>query len=90
MTENSKLTLSTGLELVFAGIMAGDLIDAVAELGTSLEDADPFKSSLTLAWRSAVRGGFKGSFREFVDQIPMVDVQEVVKSAQPFLFAGPA
>lgn len=90
MSESAKLTLSTGLELTFSGIMAGDLIDAVAELGSSLEDADSFKASLVLSWRSASRGGYTGTFREFIDQIPMAEVQEVVQTAQPFLSAGTA
>lgn len=83
--KNSPITLSTGLELSFDELMAGDLIDAVAELGSSLEDADPFKASLVLAWRSALRAGYVGGFRDFVDAIPMAEVQEVVKAAQPFL-----
>jgi hypothetical protein len=83
----TPLLLSNGTTLVFSGIMAGDLLDAVAELGSSLEDADPFKASLVLAWRSAGRGGFEGSFREFVDVIPVAEIKEVVEAAQPFLSA---
>lgn len=81
------LTLSTGLELTFGYLTAGDLIDAVAELGCSLEEAPAFKSSMVLTWRSAVRGGYKGSFREFVDALPMAEVQEVAEAAAPFLAA---
>ncbi len=80
--------LPSGITLTFSTLMAGDLIDAVKQLGSSLEEADPYESSLVLAWRSAVRGGYEGDFRSFIDQIPMTVVQEVIKTATPFLGAS--
>lgn len=82
--------LPNGITLTFSTLMAGDLIDAVKQLGSSLEDADPYESSLVLTWRSAVRGGYDGDFRSFIDQIPMTVVQEVIKTATPFLGASAA
>lgn len=83
-----SIQLPGGTTLVFSTLMAGDLIDAVKQLGCSLEQADPFESSLVLTWRSAVRGGYEGDFRAFVDGIPMTLVQEVIKTATPFLGAS--
>lgn len=80
--------LPNGITLTFTVLMAGDLIDTVKQLGTSLEEADPYESSLVLTWRSAVRGGYEGDFRSFIDQIPMSAVQEVIKTATPFLGAS--
>lgn len=92
-SKNSKdntVKLSNGTKFSFAELMAGDLLDAVKELGKALEEAPAYETSMVLTWRSAVRGGFKGTFREFVDSIPMAEVQEVVKVATPFLGASPS
>ena len=92
MTENSEdkapsneVTTSTGETFKFSTLMAGDILDATKELGCSIEEAPPFECSLVLTWRSAVRGGFEGDFRAFVDSIPMTEVEQVVKTATPFL-----
>lgn len=84
-----QIELSNGTKFTFKGLMAGDLIDAVKQLGSSLEEAPAYESSLVLCWRAAVRGGYEGDFRSFVDQIPMNEVQEVVETATPFLGTTP-
>ena len=90
MTDATSCTieLSNGATFTFSGLMAGDLIDTVKQLGCSLEEAPPYESSMVLTWRSAVRGGYDGDFRSFVDQIPMEEVKEVVEAASPFLGAS--
>ena len=81
--------LANGVTLRFKPLMTGDIIDAVKQLECSLEEANPFEASLVLSWRSAVRGGFEGTYREYIDSIPMTDVAEVVAIASPFLGSAP-
>jgi hypothetical protein len=79
------IELSNGVAFSFGSLMAGDMLDAVAELGCSLEEADAFRSSMVLTWLSAGRGGYEGDFRSFVDQIPVGEVKDLVEAAAPFL-----
>jgi len=81
----NQVELSNGSKFQFGPLMAGDLLDAVQQLGQAIEAAPPYEASMVLTWRSAVRGGFQGTFREFVDAIPMQEVEAVVSAAQPFL-----
>ena len=85
VSTDHSVELSNGVKFTFSGLMAGDLLDAVKQLGCSLEEADSYESSMVLTWRTAVRGGYEGDFRSFVDQIPMAEVQKVVEGAAPFL-----
>ena len=88
-TSKDSFSIPGGIDLTFRPLMAGDIIDAVKQLECSLEEANPFEASLVLSWRSAVRGGFEGTYRDFIDAIPMTDVAEVVAIASPFLGSAP-
>ena len=89
MIENS-IDLGNGTTLKFAKISAWDFFEVQKELGCSIADADAFKSSVALAWRAAVAGGWDMPFKAFAEVIPIDKISEVVEKAQPFFAMGVA
>ena len=87
MTENLEgtLDLGNGHVLTFGRLVAWDLLQVQKELGSTLDKADAFESSLAMAWRASVRGGFEGYFEDFCKIIPLDMLEEVSKAAAPFM-----
>tara|TARA_R110000824_G_scaffold82382_6_gene206491 strand:- start:210 stop:506 length:297 start_codon:yes stop_codon:yes gene_type:complete len=79
------LDLGNGHRISFGRLVAWDLLTVQKELGTTLDKADGFESSLALSWRAAVHGGFEGDFEDFCKIIPLDKLQEVSAAAAPFL-----
>jgi hypothetical protein len=88
-SDTTSITLSNGETISFAPLTAWDLVATTEELGGSIETSDQYKSSMVLAWRSAIQAGFKGDFKAFMEKIPFAEVKEVVETATPFLSATP-
>ena len=84
-TVKDSLDLGNGHELTFGRLVAWDLLAVQKELGTTLDKADSFESSLALSWRAAKHGGFEGDFEDFCRVVPMDKLEEVSAAAAPFL-----
>ncbi|QDP46572.1 MAG: hypothetical protein Unbinned4098contig1000_32 [Prokaryotic dsDNA virus sp.] len=84
-TKNNTLDLGNGHTLKFGRLVAWDMIAIQRELGTTLDKADGFESSLALSWRAARHGGFEGDFEDFCRIVPMDKLEEVSLAAAPFL-----
>tara|TARA_A100001201_G_scaffold78837_1_gene70593 strand:- start:535 stop:849 length:315 start_codon:yes stop_codon:yes gene_type:complete len=83
--KTATIELDNGTKFTFSSLTAWDLVATTKELGSTIQQAEQFEASMVLAWRSAVQGGFKGSFEEFMSSIPYDRISEVVECATPFL-----
>ena len=83
--ETIVFDLGNGDQFTFAPLVAWDLLKVKSELGSSIKEADPLESSLALAWRSAVNGGFEGDLEDFCKAIPLDRLNELTEAIRPMM-----
>lgn len=89
--EPATITLSNGASLSFGPISAWDIVQVSTELQEKISDADEAKVGLCMAWRSAISGGFQGSFQDFCKGLPSIDdYQAAMRAARPFTVSRPS
>lgn len=80
---------SAGLTLTFKELSFWDAIQAQNEAVDGNGRQNDQKYLMALAWRSAIAGGYSGSFQAFCQAIPMRKMKAVLEAIGPFMVEAP-